>query len=460
MIALADIVAGTAGRLIGEAIGLAVAGVAQHSGTIQPGEIFVAIRGEVHDGHAFIPQALANGAVALLVADDWAAAHPDQPVPIVAVPDTVAALQRLARWWRDRRPDLLVVGVTGSVGKTSTKEALAGVLNQRWPVLKNEGNLNTEIGLPLTLLQLRPEQQAAVLEIGGAYAMGEVALLAGIARPRVGIVTNVGPTHLARMGTLEAIAETKAELVRALPADGLAVLNGDDARVRAMAAGAACLVLTFGHQADNDLVASDVRSLGFDGLTCAVRERDGAPVVLRVPWPGRHSVYTALAAAAVGRHVGLDWPEIERGLAAATPVKHRLQRVAGPNGALLIDDTYNASPASTRSALELLAEAPARRRLAVLGGMAELGSEEAAGHAEIGALVAGVADLIVTYGSLAARLTAPAARAAGGRVVEMATCAEMVAFLRGEVRAGDVVLLKGSRGLAMDEIVTALAGEG
>jgi UDP-N-acetylmuramoyl-tripeptide--D-alanyl-D-alanine ligase len=460
VIALTDIVAGTGGRLIGPATALVVTGVAQHSGTIRPGELFVAIRGEVHDGHAFIPQALANGAAALLVADDWAAAHPDQPAPVVAVPDTVAALQRLARWWRDRRPDLIVAGVTGSVGKTTTKEALAGVLAQRWPVLKNEGNLNTEIGLPLTLLQLRAEQQAAVLEIGGAYAMGEVALLAGIARPSIGVVTNVGPTHLARMGTLEAIAETKSELVRALPPDGLAVLNGDDARVRAMAALAACPVVTYGELTDCDLMASDVVSRGFDGLVCTVHERGGAPVTLRVPWPGRHSVYTALAAAAGGRHLGLDWPAIETGLATATAARHRLQRVPGPNGALLIDDTYNASPASTRSALGLLAEAPAQRRLAVLGGMAELGSAEAAGHAEIGALAATVADRVITYGPLAARLTAPAARAAGGRVVETATCAEVVGLLRAELRAGDVVLLKGSRGLAMDEIVAALTGEG
>jgi UDP-N-acetylmuramoyl-tripeptide--D-alanyl-D-alanine ligase len=456
VITLTELIEGTGGRLAGAALpDVALAGIAQHSGKVRPGELFVAIRGEVHDGHAFIPQALANGAAALLVAGDWAAANPGQPVPVVAVPDTVAALQRLARWWRDRRPDLRVVSITGSVGKTTTKEAVAGVLGRRYRVLKNEGNLNTEIGLPLTLLALRPEHQAAVLEIGGAYAMGEVALLAGIARPQIGVVTNVGPTHLARMGTLEAIAATKSELVRALPPDGLAVLNGDDPRVRAMAALAACPVVTYGEGAGCDLRAGDVASHGFDGLTCTVRWRDEPPVSLRVPLPGRHSVYTALAAAAVGRQLGLDWPAIEAGL-AGVDAPHRLQRRPGPNGALLIDDTYNASPASTRSALQLLAEAPARRRLAVLGGMAELGSMEGPGHAEIGALAARVADLVITYGELAGRLTAPAARAAGARVIEIATRDEAVAWLRAELRAGDVVLLKGSRGLAMDEIVAAL----
>ena len=452
MISLTDVVEGTGGRLVGAAPDrLVFAGIAQHSGKVRPGDLFIAICGEVHDGHTFIPQALANGAAGLLVADDWAAAQPAQPVPVVSVPDTVVGLQRLARCWRERRPDLRVVGITGSVGKTSTKEALAGVLRRRYCTHKNEGNLNTEIGLPLTLLELRPEHEAAVLEIGGAYAPGEVALLAGIARPRIGIVTNVGPSHLERMGTIEAIAATKSELVAALPSDGLAVLNGDDERVRAMAALAPCPVITYGQGADCDLRATDVRSLGFDGLTCLVEAPGEAPVALRVPLPGRHSVYTALAVAAAARRLDLTWPEIEAGLDGVM-ARGRLQRLSGPNGAVLIDDTYNASPVSMRAALDLLAEAPARRRLAVLGGMAELGSMEAEGHEMVGTQAARVADLVITYKPLAG-LIAAAARAAGGRVIETQTRAEAVALLRSELRAGDIVLLKGSRGVAMDEIV-------
>lgn len=456
MIDLADIVAGTGGRLAGAAPpGLTFTGISQHSGTVRPGELFIAIRGEVHDGHAFIPQALTNGAAGLLVAEDWATANPRQPVPTVAAPDTVAALQRLARFWRARRPELRVVGITGSVGKTTTKEAVAGVLGRRFQTHKNQGNLNTEIGLPLTLLALRPEHEAAVLEIGGAYKMGEVALLAGIARPEVGLVTNVGPSHLGRMGTIEAIAATKSELVRALPPDGLAVLNGDDPRVRAMAAAAPCRVVTYGTGADCDLRATEVCSHGFEGLSCTVVVEGEGAAALRVPLPGRHSVYTALAAAAVGRHFGLDWAEIEAGL-VGVGAAGRLQRRPGPNGSTLIDDTYNASPVSMRAALALLAEAPARRRLAVLGGMAELGSMEEPGHAEVGALAARTADLVIAYGELAGRLLAPAARAAGGCVRAALTREEAVALLRAELRAGDVALLKGSNGLAMAEIVRAL----
>lgn len=456
MISLTDIATATGGDWHGDPPNDSlITGIADHSGRVRPGQLFVAIRGEVHDAHRFIPQALSNGATALLVADDWATAQPPLPVPVLRVPDTVVALQQCARYWRNRRPDLIVVGVTGSVGKTSTKEAVAGVLGRCYRTHKNIGNLNTEIGLPLTLLALQPSDQAMVLEIGGAYAMGEVALLAGIAQPQIGIVTNVGPTHLQRMGTIEAIAMTKRELVTALPPDGLAILNGDDPRVRAMGEGVACRRVLYGTSPGCDLLAQQVESYGFDGLRCLVSEGHSTPRPLRIPLAGRHSLYTALAALAVGRQAGIPWEEIEAGLAGAT-APHRLQRIAGPNGALLIDDTYNSSPASARSALLLLGEAPAQRRIAVLGGMAELGTAESDGHAEIGTLAAEVADLVVTYGTLA-QLIASAARSAGGHVIETMTRDEAIERLRSELQAGDVALLKGSRGLAMDEIVAALA---
>ena len=209
--------------------------IERNSRQVQPGDLFIAVRGERFDGHDFVGDAAAAGATAALVSREWADEHPDAGLPLLVVDEPVAALQRLAAWWRARLQDLLVVGITGSVGKTSTKETVASVLERSMPTYRSAGNLNSEIGLPLSLLEVTPEHGAAVLEMGGAYALGEIRLLAEIAQPRIGVVTNIHPVHLERMGTIEAIAETKAELVDAIPEDGWAILNGDDPRVRAMA---------------------------------------------------------------------------------------------------------------------------------------------------------------------------------------------------------------------------------
>lgn len=429
----------------------------------EPGDLFIALRGERFDGHAFVADAAAAGAAAALVARAWADEHPDAPLPLLVVDDPLAALQRLAGWWRSRLTDLTVVGITGSVGKTSTKEAIASVLERSGPTYRSPGNLNSEIGLPLSLLEVTPEHRFAVLEMGGAYAFGEIRLLAAIARPRVGVVTNVHPVHLERMGTIEAIAETKAELVEAVPRDGWAILNGDDVRVRAMAPRSAGRVLFYGLGLGNDIRASDVVSEGLEGTTFWLHLDDGEPVRVQVPLIGGHAVELALAAIATGHALGLDLPDMLQGL-AEPGVQVRLLVLEGPHGSRLIDDTYNASTPSVMSALGLLEVMRPQRAIAVLGDMRELGERAEAEHVIVGRRAGEVADLVVTYGELGRIIAREAARTdgrfdAGPPIVTsfgLEQRDELVAYLLRELREGDVVLLKGSRGLQMEEIVAQL----
>ena len=429
---------------------------------VQPGDLFIALRGERFDGHDFVDDAAAAGAAAALVRRDWADERRKPPLPLLVVDDPLAALQRLAAWWRSQLPDLLVVGITGSVGKTSTKETVASVLSRLGPTYRSPGNLNSEIGLPLSLLDVTPDHRAAVLEMGGAYAFGEIRLLAEIARPRIGVVTNVYPVHLERMGSIEAIAETKAELVDSLPDDGWAVLNGDDPRVRAMAERCRGQAIFYGLGAENDVRASEVESEGLEGTSFWLHV-GGESNRVKVPLIGGHAVELALAAISVGHAVGMGLGDILQGL-TEPGVQVRLLVLPGPNGSQLIDDTYNASTPSVMSALGLLELLHPQRAVAVLGDMRELGEISDAEHVAVGRRAGEVADLIVTYGELA-RIIAREAADTDGRfdagppvVTSFALDQrdELVAYLLHELRAGDVVLLKGSRSLQMEGIVERL----
>jgi UDP-N-acetylmuramoyl-tripeptide--D-alanyl-D-alanine ligase len=431
----------------------------------QPGDLFIALRGERFDGHEFVGDAAAAGATAALVSREWADGHLDAALPLLVVDDPLAALQRLAARWRADLPDLLVVGVTGSVGKTSTKETIASVLARWKSTYRSAGNLNSEIGLPLSLLEVTPEHGAAVLEMGGAYAFGEIRLLAEIAQPRIGVVTNVHPVHLERMGTIEAIAETKTELVEAIPEDGWAVLNGDDARVRAMAERCRGRVLFYGLEPDNDVRATEVESEGLDG-TAFWLHLGGEANRVKVPLIGGHAVELALAAIAVGHAIGMDVADMLHGL-AEPGVQVRLLIVPGPNGAQMIDDTYNASTPSVMSALGLLEAMNPPRAIAVLGDMRELGEATEREHVAVGRRAGEVADLVVTFGELARTIAREAATTDGRFDVgppdvisfELNQREDLIAYLFGELREGDVVLLKGSRGLQMEEIVERLRDE-
>ncbi|MGI8854313.1 MAG: UDP-N-acetylmuramoyl-tripeptide--D-alanyl-D-alanine ligase [Thermomicrobiales bacterium] len=464
MIRLHDVLTGTGGQLAsGSSIppDFLFRAVVIDSREVTPGALFFALPGTTTDGHAFIPQAAAQGASCAIVREEWVAslisAGKSPPLPVIAVPETLHALQSLASWWRSLYP-VPLVGVTGSVGKTSTKELIATVLATRYRVLRNPGNLNAVTGLPLALLGLTPDVQVAVVEMG-LYDAGDIARMVEIARPTIGVVTNVGVSHAERLGSQEALIANKGDLVAGLPRDGDAILNGDDEHVRGMRARTSARITTYGLGAENDVRASDVESEGLSGIAFRLMLPGQRPVRVKVPLLGRHSVHTALAATAVARTCGLALDEILKGL-QGEQTQLRLYTVPGPNGATLIDDTYNSSPQSTLAAFNLLAELDAPRRIAVLADMLELGVYEAEGHTLVGQRAAEVVDRLYTVGSRA-RATAEAAVMAGlGRDAVIAIPAEdkltLAEMLRADLRPGDVVLIKGSRGMHMEELVDAL----
>jgi UDP-N-acetylmuramoyl-tripeptide--D-alanyl-D-alanine ligase len=399
---------------------------------------------------------VARGAAALLVTRSPDEATPLPDVTIVRVADGLAALHAIAAAWRTRF-NPLVVGVTGSIAKTSTKEAIAAVLDERYVTLKNEGNQNNEIGLPLTVLRLGPEHEAAVLEMG-MYVGGEIADLAAIGRPRIGVVTAVQSVHLSRIGTLEAIERAKGELLEALPRDGRAVLNADDARVRRMASRTEAAVTTYGLTMDADVTAHRIESSGALGMSFHLSTPLGDHPV-SIPTPGRLSVHNALAGAAVGLAAGMRLPAIARGLATGWSAPHRMS-VFRTRGVTVVDDSYNASPGSVTAALEALAGIPGRR-IAVLGEMLELGEGHESGHRAVGEAAAAVADLLIVVGDRAAGIAdgAVAAGLAPTKIVRAADRNAALEALRPRLRDGDVVLVKASRGIELDLLVDALRAE-
>jgi UDP-N-acetylmuramoyl-tripeptide--D-alanyl-D-alanine ligase len=371
------------------------------------------------------------------------------------VESVLPALQQIARSWRATLP-VRVTGITGSVGKSTTKELTAEVLDRRFRTIKNPGNLNNEIGLPLSLLRLTEAHERAVLEMG-FYVPGEIALLCDIAQPQVGVITNISQVHLERAKTMEAIVQGKGELVENLPPapEGLAILNHDDNLVRPMAERTRARVFYYGLSPEADLWASDIRGLGLEGVRFVMHYHSES-VHVRVPLLGRHSVHTALRATAVGLAEGMSWEEIVNGLQGSQS-QLRLVAVRGPQGSLLLDDTYNAAPPSVLAALNLLEELEGRR-VAVLGDMLELGDYEERGHRMVGARTAEVANELVAVGERA-RWIAEEAVLAGlpeSRVIVVGDSAEATDYLRERIGEGDVVLVKGSRGMRMDEIVSSL----
>lgn len=433
-----------------------------------PGSLFIALPGERVDGHDFVSHAFENGASFALVHK-----HPgegchvldlrqtpdpadlqDLPVPLCLLVDqTLPALQRIAEYWRAQL-DLKVIGITGSVGKSTTKELAAEVLKSRYKTLKNEGNFNNEIGLPVTILNLTRGHQRAVLEMG-FYVPGEIEFLCRIAKPHIGVLTNIGTVHAERAGTQETIARGKAELVQNLPSDGVAILNYDDPFIRPMAEQTQAQVLFYGLNDSADIWADQIEGLGLEGIRFRLHFRR-ENLHLKVPLLGRHSVHTALRAAAIGLAEGLDWQEIVSGLRFGH-TQLRLVAVQTENSALLLDDTYNASPQSTLAALNLLEELDGRR-VAVLGDMLELGRYEEQGHTMVGIRAAEIADEIITIGQRARTIAAAARRQglAAEKITELENAQQAIDLLRQRLTTDDVVLIKGSRGMHMDVIAPAL----
>lgn len=435
----------------------------------EPGTVFFAFEGERVDGHDYVGDAFAHGAVAAVVQKRITPAGSgtlvdlvEMEVPVgplttpivILVPDVLEALQRAARWWRTQ---ILarVIGVTGSVGKTTTKEVVSRVLERRFQVARSRGSYNNEIGLPLTILRLTGEDERVVLEMG-MYVRGDIRFLAGIARPDVGVVTNVEPVHAERAGTIEDIARGKRELVEVLPPgpEGVAILNFDDARVRAMASYTAARIVTYGLSPEADLWADGVESEGLQGLKVTLHESNEV-VDMSVPLLGRHSVYPVLRAAAVARAEGLDWDEIAAGL--QTVASLRLVAVPGKDGSTIIDDTYNSSPPSALAALDLLEDLQGRK-VAVLGDMLELGDYEREGHLEVGCRAAEVVSELVVVGALG-EIIGEGAEACGlapNRIHRAADSSAAVDIVQALLQPDDVVLVKGSRGVRMERIVEAL----
>lgn len=429
-----------------------------------PGSTFIAFQGESVDGHDYVADAFDRGAIVALVqrpVGDWPiidARSTDASVSLatpvlILVDDAMHALQQIARIWRAKF-NTRIIAITGSVGKTSTKELSAAVLSQRYRTLKSEGNQNNEIGVPLTLMNLRAGHERAVIEMG-MYAPGEIGLLCDIARPSVGVVTMIGPVHLERLGSMEAIVAAKRELVEALPDDGVAILNMDDPRVMEMADHTHAHVFTYGLDQGADLWADEIFSMGLDGIRFTLHH-EGERLNVRVPLIGRHSVHTALRAAAVGLVEELSWEEIIAGMSAMSS-QLRLVVIPGPRGSLLIDDTYNSSPDSALAALNLLADLDGRH-IAVLGDMLELGDAELQAHRVVGRRAADVAHELVTVGARARTIgrEAIAVGLAPDRVHAVDDATEAAPVLEALIRPGDVILIKGSLGMSMDRIVTAL----
>lgn len=433
-----------------------------------PGSLFVAIPGEKVDGHDFIADAFRRGASFALIQKEVPASFPtldlraglsaDAPLMLdsplcLRVDNTVSALQQIARFWR-RKLELRVIGITGSVGKSTTKEMVAEVLGMRYRTLKNLGNLNNEIGLPLTILKLGSGYERAVLEMG-FYVPGEIQFLCDIAKPQIGVVTNVGTVHAERAGSQEAIAKGKSELIQALPSDGIAILNFDDPWVRKMEEKSKARVFFYGLSPEADLWADQIEGLGLDGIRFRLHYK-GETLHTHIPMIGRHSVHTALRAASVGLNDGMSWQEIFEGLSHGH-TQLRLVAVRSGSGALILDDTYNASPESMLAALNLLDEMDGRK-IAVLGDMLELGPYERQGHEMVGMRAAQVAKTLLTLGNRA-HLIAEAARRAGmkqNHIFEFDNADMIVDWLNKNLTSDDAVLIKGSHGLRMDRITAAL----
>ncbi len=430
--------------------------VSTDSRSLQGGELFVALKGPNFDGHSYLSQARERGAVAALVSREL-----DAGLPLVLVPDTLKALGELAADWRYRHP-LPLVAVTGSNGKTTVKEMLAAILGQRGPVLATRGNLNNDIGVPLTLLRLDERHAYAVIEMGANHP-GEIAYLTGLAQPDVAMITNAGPAHLEGFGSVAGVARAKAEIYAGLGENGVAVINADDDYAglwRQAAAGRAMLSFGLGAAADLRSDAGAIREQwDADGYRCQfplITPQGDAEVEIRLL--GRHNVLNALAAAAAALAAGADLDQVRHGLALVQPVKGRLQPRAGIDGARLIDDSYNANPASVEAAIRLLSSFPGRRVL-VLGDLAELGPQGLELHAELGhaARRAGL-DGLLTVGEA----SRAASEAFGDGASHYPSRERLIQALREQLGPQLTVLVKGSRAAAMEQVVAALmeSGEG
>ncbi|MCJ7694433.1 MAG: UDP-N-acetylmuramoyl-tripeptide--D-alanyl-D-alanine ligase [Anaerolineaceae bacterium] len=435
-----------------------------------PQSLFVALPGDKTNGHQFVDHAFSNGASFALIDQPSCTSYPivdlrmgffdaSQTLPespfCFLVEDALTSLQTCATWWRSKF-NIRVVGISGSVGKSSTKELTASLLSRRFITLKSQGNMNNEIGLPLSVLKLTHDVEVAVLEMG-FYVLGEIKLLCEIAKPQIGVITNIGTVHAERAGSQEVIAQGKGELIESLPSapEGVAILNYDDPFVKRMAGLTKAKIFNYGLTPKADLWADEIVGLGLEGIRCRLHYKNEI-LHVKAPLIGRHSVYTLLRAAAVAVNEGMSWDWIIYAL-QSSKVQLRLTTVKTTNGAMLIDDTYNASPPSTLAALNLLHDLEGRK-VAVLGDMMELGQYEQQGHEMVGIRAAEVADELILIGERS-KITANAAISVGfsaAKIHWFINTSDAIEYLATMLKEGDTTLIKGSHSMQMDKIVTAL----
>lgn len=439
-----EICAAVGGTLLQDS-GAPVTGVTTDSRAVQPGQLFIPLVGERFDGHAYISKALEGGAAGCLTA-----AAPETLLPgklYIQVADTRLALKALASWYRDKF-DLPVVQVTGSAGKTTTKEMIASVLSQRYNTLRTEGNFNNDIGAPLTLLRLMPEHQAAVIETGMNH-FGEIRYLGEMVRPDIAVITNVGDAHIENLGnTRQGILRAKCEIFENLTPEGIAVLNGDDELLNTVTLPQTILRCGVGDGCG--VRVTDIDDRGLEGVACTVTIK-GEHYRLTTSAPGRYMIYPMAMAAAIGRRLGLTREEIAAGVAAYTTVGSRMHLIRLPGERLVIDDCYNANPQSMAEGLRMLAASPARHRVAVLGDMGELGQLTAQAHRDMGALTRRLGLTAVAVGEKMHALTETDPQAQWFATVE-----EAMPAIRQLFTPGTAVLVKASHAMHFERIVKEL----
>ena len=439
-----EICAAVGGTLLQDS-GAPVTGVTTDSRAVQPGQLFIPLVGERFDGHAYIAKALEGGAAGCLTA-----AAPEALLPgklYIQVADTRLALKALASWYRDKF-DLPVVQVTGSAGKTTTKEMIASVLSQRYNTLRTEGNFNNDIGAPLTLLRLMPEHQAAVIETGMNH-FGEIRYLGEMVRPDIAVITNVGDAHIENLGnTRQGILRAKCEIFENLTPEGIAVLNGDDELLNTVTLPQTILRCGVGDGCG--VRVTDIDDRGLEGVACTVTI-EGEHYRLTTSAPGRYMIYPMAMAAAIGRRLGLTREEIAAGAAAYTTVGSRMHLIRLPGERLVIDDCYNANPQSMAEGLRMLAASPARHRVAVLGDMGELGQLTAQAHRDMGALTRRLGLTAVAVGEKMHALTETDPQAQWFATVE-----EAMPAIRQLFTPGTAVLVKASHAMHFERIVKEL----
>ncbi|HWO96162.1 MAG TPA: UDP-N-acetylmuramoyl-tripeptide--D-alanyl-D-alanine ligase [Bacillus sp. (in: firmicutes)] len=429
-----------------------VKGVSINTRTIERGNLFVPIKGEKFNGHDFVQQAIESGAAAVL----WNQSEPNVPrdIPVVLVEDTLAALQQMAKKYCEQ-VGVKVVGVTGSNGKTTTKDMIFSVLSTTYQVLKTEGNFNNHIGMPLTMLRLKEDTEIAILEMGMS-SRGEIELLSRLALPDVAVITNIGESHLMDLGSREEIANAKLEIVSGLKKEGVLIYNGDEPLLTSRLTQSDIQTVTFGQNAENDLYPISIEQEQQSTIFTISQAPD---VTYEIPVLGVHNVQNALAAIAVGRYFNIPFSTIAEGLKSLKLTNMRMELISSLRGFDIINDAYNASPTSMKAAISLLENLKGyNRKFIVFGDMLELGEQEKQFHYEIGRIIdPEKINYVFTYGDLGMEIAKGAQEAFGKeRIYQFQDKNQLIDCLGSLVQKGDVVLVKASRGMKLEEVVDAL----